>query len=264
MEVSQMFFGRPEALRYAGPMMRALGIPLLELMHAHFNCTDPHEMALLRRELDRAGVRVHSVHAPFGPQLSIGSADEGLRRHALAAHEVVMRAAARMGARVVVVHPGYEVGGEEDLRRCQDTVRASLERLLPLAEQLDLRLAVENMLPAHTLSRHEDLLECVARVDHPRVGICLDTGHAHVVDSVERAIEVFGALIIHVHLHDNDGTADQHLLPPRGTIGWNGFLAQLGSVGFQGPLTIEAKKPDEYTMRDMIEEVRWVLRMGDS
>ena len=53
-----------------------------------------------------------------------------------------------------------------------------------------------------------------------KVRCCLDVGHAHCNAnvSVGKWIDTLGSLIGHVHLHDNDGSGDQHLPLGKGTI----------------------------------------------
>ena len=67
--------------------------------------------------------------------------------------------------------------------------------------------------------------------------VTLDVGHANIEGSVERAIEVFGSRIKHVHLNDNNGKSSNHSELGLGTINWKSVAPFLKS--FDGMLTIE-------------------------
>ena len=43
-----------------------------------------------------------------------------------------------------------------------------------------------------------------------------------------------------MHIQDNHGKRDEHLLPGDGTIDWKAFLNILNNIGYQGDLVLEA------------------------
>ena len=68
----------------------------------------------------------------------------------------------------------------------------------------------------------------------------LDTGHAHVVgESLAAALAAMGDRLFHVHIDDNNGQRDQHLIPGDGTIDLRAFVTQLRSSGYAGYLSAE-------------------------
>ncbi|MFA6033577.1 MAG: TIM barrel protein, partial [Myxococcota bacterium] len=48
-----------------------------------------------------------------------------------------------------------------------------------------------------------------------------------------------GGRVFSLHLHDNDGVSDQHLLPGGGVVDFAGIAALLAGTGFDGILTME-------------------------
>ncbi len=87
----------------------------------------------------------------------------------------------------------------------------------------------------------EEIQAIIAGVDASNLGICLDTGHAVMVglDCVEFVLNA-GSLLRAVHIHDNIGVEDDHVLPyERDTIPWNQVLAALGEIGYEGVLNLE-------------------------
>jgi len=66
-------------------------------------------------------------------------------------------------------------------------------------------------------------------------------GHAHAASPapVGEWIRVLAPVIRHFHLHDNDGSADLHLLPGDGTIGFPDLFSQLLQDAPQATWTME-------------------------
>jgi sugar phosphate isomerase/epimerase len=117
----------------------------------------------------------------------------------------------------------------------------SLEDLLPVAEQLGVRLGLENMLPHHVGSDVQELRQVVEEMQSPWLKVCFDSGHAHVADGVREGLEALQDLVVTFHLADNDGTRDMHLQPPYGTIPWDDFCSVFRAMDFQSPIVVEAK-----------------------
>jgi len=42
-----------------------------------------------------------------------------------------------------------------------------------------------------------------------------------------------------VHLNDNHGVGEEHLLPGEGTVDWDAFTAALSRMDFAGPMIME-------------------------
>jgi sugar phosphate isomerase/epimerase len=89
------------------------------------------------------------------------------------------------------------------------------------------------------LSRAGSLVHFVDEVDRPDVGICLDFGHAHLDGDLMDTIDVVSEHLAAVHVHDNRGRADDHLVPFEGTIDWPSALTGIQKVGYDGPLMLE-------------------------
>ena len=70
----------------------------------------------------------------------------------------------------------------------------------------------------------------------PEIGICLDTGHAH----LQGMTESFGSITA-THIHDNNGEKDEHLWAFDGTLDWPALIGKLVAAKYKGPFTFEAR-----------------------
>ncbi len=231
-------------------------------MRPHLDFEDQEVIGRLKGWLRELSLKAASFHAPFyahfdearaGNWLSLSTPVENLRRESLALTETAMRVMADIGARIAVLHPGDpSPAGKVD---SFDRLRESLETLLPLAEQLDLILAVENI-PA-PLGHAGPLAGFIAKFGHPRVKICLDAGHANITDGgrLETAFQSLAPYTAAAHIHDNDGKKDAHLIPGRGNISWPSLWQALGEADFSGPLTYELRRGDGTSYAETLSEL---------
>jgi sugar phosphate isomerase/epimerase len=77
------------------------------------------------------------------------------------------------------------------------------------------------------------------------LGILLDTGHLNVVkEEIPNSIVSARDRLIHVHVNDNNGETDQHLVPGDGMIDFRAVLEALHRIGYDKYLTIELEQSD--------------------
>lgn len=193
----------------------------------------------LKTALAKQSINLWSVHAPSGVHHDLSSLDEAERQFTLEAYKRQISLAASAGAKVVVVHPSTRLGGRRKASAV-DMLLMSLAELTRAAEEEGVSIGLENMLPGYLGDDPDELLGYLSRVNSSRLGICFDTGHAHIGRGVMASLDRLKEKIVTFHLQDNDGTRDMHLQPGYGTIPWNEFFPALESLQFSGPLVIDA------------------------
>ena len=77
------------------------------------------------------------------------------------------------------------------------------------------------------------------------MGICLDIAHANLNEDPPFAIEYCKERLLHVHISDNHGTADEHLYPFEGTVKWNNVISALRKIDYSGCLNFEPRNEME-------------------
>lgn len=185
-----------------------------------------------------------SVHAPIN-EICLADPDPEVRAASAACLRQTIASSALMGARTIAFHL-IRNSRDAALPLSEDAVGRSFARDLigPLAEDAaaaGITLAVENIgISDRAADRdYTGLCDLVDGLALDNFGIALDVGHAHVhTTGLAEAAALFGSRICHYHVHDNDGTADQHLRVGAGNIDYACLLPQWQN-GFPGILTME-------------------------
>ncbi|WOX55298.1 MULTISPECIES: sugar phosphate isomerase/epimerase family protein [unclassified Methanoculleus] len=154
----------------------------------------------------------YTVHAPVA-DINIASDNEHLRRASVRVLDDLTKICDRIGAERLVVHPGH-FWGEEMQDAAGQALNRSLGDLAAIQEEVNVRLAVENMGAWDICFFREP--EFLDRLADLGLGFALDVGHAHVNGNLDSFLERGGA--IHVHLHDNFGSRDDHMACGEGNI----------------------------------------------
>ncbi len=198
---------------------------------------DPELVDRAATQLAGAGLAV-TVHAPFFA-LNPGAIEPYVFEATAIRFRQTMAAASRLGARLIVFHPGYEYwkyGGMDHL-----WLEASLQfwpAIIELAEEYEITLALENIYETHpgTLA---DLLD---KLDSPRFGHCFDVGHWRLFAKISLAewFDTLGHRIVHLHLHDNTGEGDEHRPVGEGDIDFRELFRQVARLGNPPTMTLEA------------------------
>lgn len=231
-------------------MVKAHGFGLVELFatRTHFDYHDPAAVGAVRQWLDDLDIAAWSVHAPicdgirggqWGRAYSNASPDRRARDEAVAETTAAIRAARALGASTLVLHLGIPDGqaippGDNDA----DAVRRSLEPIAAACDSAGIQLALE-VIP-NTLATAPAVLEWLSGdLELGRTAACLDVGHAHLTGGAPEAAEVLAGYLVTTHIHDNRGSADEHLVPFDGTVDWTATLLALCKGGYTGPLVFE-------------------------
>jgi len=110
-----------------------------------------------------------------------------------------------------------------------------LERLIEAAEAMRVRLAFENMRIA------EYTRYALDNCDSSFVGFCYDTGHENFWTRDINWLSLYGNRLFAVHLHDNNGETDAHLLPFDGNIDWQIIAKALPLSAYNGCTALECE-----------------------
>lgn len=166
------------------------------------------------------------------------------REQVIKRHKKAIIGTGLMGCKYLVVHPAMPFGwGEEPSK--QDAYDITIERflkLLPTAKEEGVILCIENMpfKKGHSFSSISEIKDVLNKVSDSNMKACFDSGHCNVTgDNIYDAIKTLGNDLACLHVHDDLGRQDRHLIPFQGEIDWNGFIKGLKEIRFDGCISLE-------------------------
>jgi len=233
---------------------------IIETGPEFFLNSDDDKIASTAKLFKENGISIRSIHAPFGGNSNLSDLDAEKRRQVVQTHRDLLYKAALADVEMIVIHPG--VGGissQEEMDSMNLLAYESICQLMDAAEETGVVLALENMLPNHPGCEIRHILETVEKIDSPLLGVCFDSGHAHVCGNMKEFMMAVGKHLINIHMQDNDGTRDMHLQPPYGTTDWQAFSEILQKIDYHRPITIETRPWANASYKQMLREVSAVL-----
>ena len=218
--------------------------PLYAMDQAAFLQALKDEAAIIRD----AGLVISQTHGPWRYPPMDGDVEHRAERFEKMARAIAGTRA--LGCDYMVIHPlmPFGTGGDGDREAYFDINRRHFTGLLKIARDEGVTICLENMpMPDLPLGKTGDVLSFVEELSGPNFRICLDTGHCAVCgESPAQAVRAIGReYLAALHVHDNDGRRDLHMLPWRGVIDWADFRAALHEIGFDGALSLETHIPSK-------------------
>jgi len=127
------------------------------------------------------------------------------------------------------------------------------KRLIEKAEKNNVNIALENV------RKPEYMDNIFKNIKSDRLKFCYDSGHENCFTPGLDFLAKYGDKLAALHLHDNDGASDQHLLPFMGNVKWERIMAHLKRLEYKGPLAFEIDSQfidvsKEYTAFEYLSE----------
>lgn len=211
-----------------------LGLELAEFCYAG-NLDFDYETCLGKTREKMAGADRFWFHGPFA-ELCPAAIDPLVRQVTAKRYAQAWETAQRLGIRRMVLHGGFVPQVYFPEWYIAEAVKFWKAELAAYPQ--DMTIALENVMEPHP----EILSEVVRQVDDPRLGLCLDVGHANLTETpLEEWISTMTPWLRHVHLHNNDGRTDQHEELDRGVIPVVKILEQLEKCCPEATVTLEVR-----------------------
>ncbi|PKN00845.1 MAG: hypothetical protein CVU77_08095 [Elusimicrobia bacterium HGW-Elusimicrobia-1] len=200
---------------------------------SHFEWHKDREIQALGIALKGLDIEVESLHSPFSELIDISSPDENIRSFAMEEIERSMYCLKRLGGKILVVHPAAtDESLKDDIAVRFAKCRRSLEHLYVRAQDLDVQIAVETQLPHIFGGEVSALMRLIDGFSPSVCGFCFDSSHANLYR--KGALSTFDELslrVIALHISDNKGSADDHLVPGDGLIDWRELVYRIKKSG---------------------------------
>ncbi len=184
-----------------------------------------------------------TLHAPF-MDLNPGAVDRMVRSATQMRFKQILNVAAMLRPRAVVFHAAYDrwrYAGKTDI--WLENSMETWPRVMENAAKAGTRVAIENVFDEDP----DAIGMLIDKIGHRDFGFCFDTGHFNLFSKVpmEAWFDRLGKHLIELHLHDNEGKADSHLAPGRGTIDFPRFFRLLAQQNCRPVYTLEAHDAED-------------------
>ena len=194
---------------------------------------------------NKCGIKIISIHLPFGPDWELCSCDDQIRNRAVNRYVKMIQYCSRLDLERFVLHPGYPHVPDEERAQRMKNFRHSASILAEAARPA--KIAVENMAYDCLGNTAEDLISLVDGLDN--VCVCCDMNH-WLHEKNYDAIRKLGARIETIHVSDYDEVQEKHWLPGEGVSDWNKIIGALCSIGYNGPFLYECVGTGEVLMNN--------------
>ena len=170
------------------------------------------------------------------------------------------------GCKNISVPPGGPVG-EISREKAMTLFHRGLERVAPLAQELDIKILVEPE-PDLLMENTREFKEFIVDVKSPAIGVNFDIGHFFCAGEDPRvAFEELFEWIGHVHLEDiAPDRVHNHLILGHGAIQFTEIFQTMLRLGYQGDVSLElypyVDAPEE-AGRESLEYLQTLLQEAD-
>jgi hexulose-6-phosphate isomerase len=213
----------------------------------------------IKKAAESAGIRIHSVMNQAHWKMPLSSSDPQVVAESMKGMETSLRNAKFWGADTVLLVPAVvtpETSYQEALERSQRNIR----RLLPLAQELNVIIGIENVWNKFLLGP----IEFAAYVDgfkSPWVRAYFDVANVLFYGYPQDWIRTLGKRIVKIHLKDFSFRKDvaAFVALREGDANWPAIYKALAEIGFSGTATCELPGGDEAYLKEVSRRVDLIL-----
>lgn len=212
-------------------LIKELGFECISLWWGdEYNDTDGSRFELIRLAKE-IGLDIRNAHAPYRDINDLWGASFIKRKQIIKDYAKCLNECAIYNIKNLVIHVD-DVGFVYDAVY-QPAVITEITELVKLAEQVGVKLVIENY------TSFRAVYEILTNVQSNSLGFCYDSGHEYCFSREQDFLGNFGNRLIEIHLHDNFGKNDQHMIPGDGDINWNLLKDRLKKTNYTGPIFLE-------------------------
>jgi len=180
--------------------------------------------------------------------------DENIRRKGISLTKKMIKIASWLGAESILMFPGaVDVFFRDDYTRvpydvCYKRSIRSMEEIIPIAEELNINLCIENVANKFLYSPYE-MKDYIDSFKSEKVCSYLDVGNLLYTGGYpEDWIRILGNRIKAVHFKDysfKTGGLEGFCELLKGDVNWSAVIKELNNIEYKGPATAEIMPPSE-------------------
>ena len=214
----------------------------------------------VRASAEEVGLEISSVMAGTHWQLPLSSTDETVRVEGVKGIEHSLQVASWAGTDVVLVVPGV-VDEDCSYAAAYELSQKSIRELIPMAEDLGITMALENVWNKFLLSPLETR-DFIDSFESDFVKAYFDVGNILLYGYPRHWVEILAERIVRVHVKDFDVSTRQFVALLTGSVDYPRVMNALRGVGYDGWLTAELRRypqfPEQF-VRDAAAQLRAII-----
>jgi L-ribulose-5-phosphate 3-epimerase len=220
---------------------------------------DQDQVEEIKRAAEGSGLRIHSVMNMAHWKYPLSSPDSSVVAASIKGMETSLRNAHFWGADTVLLVPAVvdaKTGYRDAWKRSQEEIR----RLLPLAKELNVIIAVEEVWNKFLLSPIE-FASYVDSFNSPTIRAYFDVGNVVINGYPQDWIRILGPRIAKLHIKDfKFAKREAQFVPLReGEIDWPEVYKALAEIGYHGSATVELPPGDKDYLREVSRRFDLIL-----
>jgi len=243
----------PAKLSYAQRMKMARDVGF-EVIQAP-TTPDEHLAEEIKKAADGANMRIDSVMNMDHWKYPLSSSEPAVVEKSLAGMRASLNNAKVWGSDAVLLVPAV-VNSQTSYRDAWSRSQKEIRKLLPLAEELKIVIAIEEVWNKFLLSPLE-MATYIGEFQSPWIQAWFDVGNVVLYGYPQDWIRTLGKSIVKVHLKDfkrkEDGYEWVNL--GDGDVDWVAVRAAFSEIGYTGSATVELEGGDAAYLRDVSRRV---------
>jgi L-ribulose-5-phosphate 3-epimerase len=192
---------------------------------------------------EETGLKCASVCCSTHWNKTLSHPDDKMRAEGLEGLKQALRDAKRYGGNSVLLVPGVARNGVT-YQQCWDRSIAEIRKAIPLAEELGVKIAIENVWNDF-ITTPEAAKRYLDEINSPHVGWHFDIGNMIKYNPPETWIPVLGKRILKLHIKEYSKTKGFGVKFFEGDNNWPAIMRELDKIGYAGWAITE--QPGEQT-----------------
>jgi L-ribulose-5-phosphate 3-epimerase len=206
---------------------------------------------------EETSIKIHGVIDSVHWRDTLSNPDEKVRARGLAALETALKDANTVGADTVLLVPGV-VNKDATYDQCRERSQAEVRKVLPLAEKLNVKIAIE-VVWNNFITKPEQLIEYVDAFKSPYVGAYFDC--SNMIKYGVKSGDWIRKLGKRMLKFDFKGYSKARgwVAIGEGDEDWPDILEALKEVGYQGWATAEVSGGGRKELQDVAERMNRIM-----
>lgn len=247
----------PKTLSYPGrfKMARDSGFEVVQAP----TTPAPREAEEMKSAADAAGIRIDSVMNMDHWKYPLSSADPAVVEKSLAGMRASLHNAKLWGSDAVLLVPAV-LDPQTSYREAWTRSQTQIRKLLPLAEELKIIIAIEEVWNKFLLSPLE-MASYIDQFHSPWIRAWFDVGNVMFYGYPQDWIRTLGKRTVKVHLKDFKRSDDRYAWVNLGDgdVDWSAVRSAFSDVGYSGSVIAELRSGDAAYLTDVSRRIDRLL-----